>query len=115
MSITALLGAEFWPLAAAIGYTVSAVVILTRVAVVPAGSPVGQLWAVWREGVALLIGIAWLVIGIHWAWLQFDPDLDRAAWSEGLTPWSTAAGFLVGVPAVLDLLAHRRLRRLVVD
>lgn len=111
MSITELLGADFWPRAAATGYTLSSLIWFARIAWVPASfTPAGRL-AVWREGVWLLLIVCWAVIGGHWIWLSIDPGLDRAGWSEGLTPWSTNAGWLLGLPAGIDLLAWRRVRQ----
>lgn len=53
------------------------------------------------------------VIGGHWLALVIFPDIDRAFWSEGLTPWSTFAGVMgVGcLGAIHDFAIAHRIRR----
>ena len=85
MSFTELVGASAWPWLAAVFYTAGSIVNFAATLII-SGNP--------RAWVRASNGIFGLVIGVYWWWLALSPGLDRQAWSEGLTPWSTFAGIM---------------------
>lgn len=104
MSLTELIGAAWWPWVTGALFLIGTAVNMAAV-VLANESP-----RTWIHATHATFGA---VIGGHWIWLAIDPGLDRAMWSEGLTPWSAAAG-IAGVgclSALHDLSMWWRIRQ----
>lgn len=84
-----------WPHAATVAYAIAAVVTgycslrLWRLSLSP-------FWLSWAlvASMSVLFSIAWGVVA-------FDTDLDRATWSETITPASTIFPLLFALPALI--------------